>query len=369
MSTSSHEPSLTPIQRKIHIIFRIFLIILTGTAGMLFVKELLFPTYAFHFRSAVDSLANTISRPYITEFGTTFDVSATGDFTETTISITLPKGAKPLSENTKLSTRHSYLAFLTSIDTEKYTDHIITTYEIDGVHYVDRDNVLYPFLSDNIFDSYLFAQNTVIPTESATDLLARTAPKDLQGFASGTLIKSQDGVFVIDGTTKHPFQDELSVTALGYKFDNIRASTSDERALHEKARMFDTKSTHPFGTIFWARDAQRMYIYDKDQLHKIEPSVRAKEHAIIVDEASRTTFDVCTLSRNLLRPRTYSCTIPLSQTAAFPGNMYQFMIDTPHVAIDESHITFSTAPTHASLSQRITFIKKELRKYYSQRNE
>ncbi len=369
MNTPSHEPSLTPIQHKIHIAFRILLIILTGVAGMLFVKELLFPTYAFHFRSAIDSLANTISRPYITEFGTTFDVAATGDFTEATINITLPKNAEPLPQNTKLSTRHSYLAFLTSIDAEKYTDHLITTYEIDGVHYIDRDNVLYPFLSDNIFDSYFFAQNTVIPAESAVELLARTAPKDVQGFASGSLIKSQDGVFVIDGTTKHPFQDELSVTALGYKFDNVRESTGDERALHEKARMFDTSSTHPFGTIFWARDAQRMYLYDQDQLHKIEPSIRAKEHAIIVDEASRTTFNVCTLSRNLLRPRTYSCTISLSQIAPFPGNIYQFMIDTPHVAIDESHITFSTAPTHASLSQRISFIKKELRKYYSQKNE
>lgn len=361
--------TLTEDQKKIRIIFRVILGICTCIAGALFAKELLFPTYVFQFRSAIDSLANTISRPYVTEFGTTFDVATHGEFTRATVTITLPENAPALPRHTNIAVRHGYRAFFAPFSAEKYTDHLLTTYEIDGKQYLKRNGELYPFFSDTVFSSYLFAQNTTLPIESSTDLLAHVHEKEPIGFSSGSLVKSSDGVFVIDGATKHPFQDELSLTALGYQFVNILPSTNDERALHEKSRMFTMSSDHPFGTIFFARDADRMYIYDRDELHKIETDITAKNHAIITDELSRTTFDVCTLSRRILKSRTYSCTIPLSSVQEFSGNVYQFVIDAPQVQIEESHISLSTTPSHASFSQRITMIKNELRKYYQTKNE
>ncbi|MFA5985734.1 MAG: hypothetical protein WC819_00115 [Parcubacteria group bacterium] len=363
MQPSQSQISLTKKQTLTLYAFRIGLFCMLLLIGGYFAKEMIFPTYVFDFRSAVDSLANTISRPYITEFGTTFDLTASGEFTTAHITITLPDDAPRLPKKTILSLRHSYRAFLAPVGATKYIDHLVTTYEIDGTYYSSTDKKLYPLLSQNVFDSYLFAQNTAIPASSAVDLLA-TVSQEKKGFASGTLVKSNDGIFVIDGDTKHPIQDEFVFSALGYNFANVRSSTNEERGLHKKARLFDLSSTHPFGTIFYARDADRTYIYDHDQLNKIEPTVRAKENAIIVDELSRTAFDTCILSPALLRKNTYTCTIPFEQTTSFPGNIYQFMIDVPHVTIEKSRITLSTAPTHTSLEQRLTSIKKELSKSY-----
>jgi hypothetical protein len=363
MQQHTSRISLTKKQTLALYAFRIGLSCALVLVGAYFAKEMLFPTYVFDFRSAVDSLANTISRPYITEFGTTFDLVASGEFTVAHVTITLPDDAPRLPKKTVLSLRHSYRAFLTPFGTTKYTDHLVTTYEIDGTYYLSNNKKLYPFLSQNVFNSYLFAQNTAIPASSATDLLSTVSPEK-KGFASGTLVKSNDGIFVIDGDTKHPIQDEFVFSALGYNFANVQSSTNEERNLHKKARLFDLSSTHPFGTIFYARDADRTYIYDHDNLNKIEPTIGTKENAIIVDERSRTTFDTCILSPVFLHKNTYTCTIPLDQTTSFPGNIYQFMIDVPHVIIKKSHITLSTAPTYTSLEQRITSIKKELSKSY-----
>jgi hypothetical protein len=188
----------------------------------------------------------------------------------------------------------------------------------------------------------------------------------LAGFRSGTLISSPEGIFVVDGETKHPFQDELVFQALGYDFDDVRKASSEERSVHKKARMMTIDSVHPFGTIFYTRDGERTYLYDQDQLHKITPSAVAQNNAIIVDERSRETTASCVLKRKPFSTRTYSCTIPLDTINTFSGNIFRFVITSPSIEISRSHITLSTSRTHDSLLKRITAIKKELSQYYGQ---
>ncbi len=359
---------LTQKQESLRLAFRIILIICMIVGGYLFVKELIFPTYSFKYRSAIDSLANTISRPYVTERGTAFDVSASGEFTHATVTFTLPKDAAPLSQNTTISLRKSYSAFFAPMGTEQYTNQI-NTYEYTDHYFVKENDTLIPLFSKNVFDSYLFKVHTILPDNNS--LIANTSnTKDIyKGFASSTLIKSADGIFVVDGETKRPIQDEFVFSAFGYNYDNVRDTTSEELNLHKKARLFDLKSTHPFGTLFYAEDAKRLYIYDQNQLHKIEATAQTRQHAITVQELSRDTYDTCTVTRKLLMQNTYTCKIPLTKIATFYGNTFQFVIDVPQVDITSSHITLSTAPTNQSFSQRVTSIKKELYKYYIDPNE
>ena len=365
---SQHALLLTQKQRNLRLIFRIALISCMIIGGYFFSKELIFPTYSYKYRSAINSLANTISRPYITEHGTAFDISASGEFTHTTVTFTLPKDAALLPHNTTISLRKSYSAFLAPINTARYTNQL-ETYEYNDHYFIKENDKLISLFSKNVFDSYLFKTHAILPDND--NLIANTSnvKNIFKGFASGTLIKSADGIFVIDGETKRPIQDEFVFSAFGYNYDNVLESTSEERGLHEKARMFDQRSTHPYGTLFYAEDAKRLYIYDQDRLHKIEPTAQARQYAILVDELSRDTYETCTLTRKLFFRDTYTCQIPLMKIASFPGNTFQFVIDAPQVDITTSHITLSTAPTNRSFSQRVASIKKELRKYYIDPNE
>lgn len=365
MKTRGHYIILTKKRRRIHNTVRAALIISFIFCGALFVRELIFPTHVFNFKASIDSLANTISRPYISEHGTGFDIATHGDFTHATITFTLPKDAPELPNDTQIIARKSYGAFLSHLSTQKYTAHTTQTIEIDDQTFIQENDVFHPIISKNAFDSYLFNKNTIL-TEDELSTMSYTLTDDTKGFAPATLIASKEGIFVTDGTTKHPFQDELVFTALGYNFDNVIKSTSEERSMHKKARMMDIKSTHPFGTIFFAQETGNMYIYDNDQIHKVNRTVTAKKHAIITDERSRSTFASCTITKKPLSARTYTCTMPLAIIESFPGNMYQFIITTPDVAIEHSRITLSKAPTEKSFSLRVQELKKELSKIYMQ---
>jgi hypothetical protein len=356
----------TPQQKKFHMIFRLVLSLIVIFCALAFAHELVYPTYRFYFRSSIDSLANTISRPYVTAHGTGIDIGTSGDFSKAHITITLPADDPRLPENASVLMRRSYRAFFAPLATDRYSAHITKRYEHDDTHFIVKDDVLYPIISENAARSYLFGTVTDISSQDIMQL-PYAKSEEFYGFAPATLIASRDGIFVTEDNTKHPIQDENTFSALGYDYDNVIETTSRERNVHKKARMITVESTHPFGTLFYARDAQRMYIYDDHALHKIDPTVAAKRHAIAVDERSRTTFDSCKLTRSLFDKQTYSCVIKIENTAQFTGNTYQFTIaDMPGIDIERAIITLSTQQTSDSLSHRIEELKQSLRNLYTQ---
>jgi hypothetical protein len=349
----------------IHTILRSMLGLIFILACIVFIKELLFPSHRFNFLAHIDSLANTISRTYVTPHGTGFDIATYGDFTHATISFSLDDAAAPLPNNTQVLAARSYKTFLSPVSTEKYTSHQTETIETEDAHYLKEDDILYPLLSENIFSSYLFNQNTIISQQDLSTLELNIS-EETRGFAPATLISSRDGIYVTNNNEKHPFQDEISLLALGYDFENVRSATSDERGLHKNARMFTIGSEHPFGTIFYAQDTDRMYIYDDHKLHKITSTPTAKKYAILASENSRSIFSSCTLKRNILFKKKYSCTMSLDQIKGFPGNLYQFHVTLPGVDIAKSRIILTKDVTKRSLELRLQELKKEFFKQYTQ---
>lgn len=335
--------------------------------SIVLIQSFLYPKYHFNFLSHIDSLANTISRPFMTKEGTSFDIAANGNFTTAHLSITLAKDAPPLTESTVLA-YHSYSAFLAPISDTKYTEHLTQIFNCEDAYYIssEENQNPTPLVSTNAAESHFFSTQTMLSADDPLCAPLKENSSAFAGFRSGTLISSPEGIFVVDGDTKHPFQDELVFQALGYDFDDVRKTSSEERSVHKKARMMTIDSAHPFGTIFYARDGERTYLYDHDLLHKIAPSAVAQNNAIVVDERSREITASCVLKRNFFSTRTYSCTIPLDTINTFPGNIFRFVINSPSVEISQSHITLSTSRTHDSLQKRITAIKKELSQYYGQ---
>ncbi|PID55413.1 hypothetical protein CSB45_16165, partial [candidate division KSB3 bacterium] len=113
--------------------------------GMTTFMRLFLPmTEYFSFDAQIHSLANTISRPYITARGTGFDIRTDGLFDKITLVITLPPDDKPLAKDTTVTAQKSYAAFLSPIGTEKYTAHETTTIDVDEKeYYLQKDDTLY----------------------------------------------------------------------------------------------------------------------------------------------------------------------------------------------------------------------------------
>ncbi len=342
-------------QKKSYFFIRLVLFCLFIIISALFIKEVIFPTQVFQFKDSINSLANTISRPYESNTGTSFHVSSQGESNYTELTITLPKDSPNLPHNTTLLIKKSYLAFLSPINTKKHTDYIVKTYEIKDTQYIKNQDNLYQFVSKNAFDSYLFKDNAVLSsvvTEQLTNKL-----DELTGFAPATLISSKDSIYVTDGNTKHPIQDEQSFLALGYNFDNVIDTNSEERSMHKNAKLFTTASTHPFGTLFYATDSKKIFMFDNDLLNKLPVTALAKQHAIIAEEASRTTTVSCILKKTIF-PRQYKCKTSLDAISIFHGNTYQFTLkDAPNTQINNSQIKLFTTLNSKSLQNRINSIK------------
>ncbi len=339
------------------LLFGVFFIVFT-----LFIKEVIFPTQTFQFKSSINSLANTISVPYESEDGTSFHVFAQGESNYAELIITLPKDSPNLPHDTTLLIKKSYLAFLSPINTKKYTDHIVKTYETDDAQYIKKQDKLHKFISKNAFDSYLFKDNVVLPDIKTEPL---TVSNDIAGFAPASLISSKDSVYVIDGDTKHPFQDERAFLALGYNFENVISTNSEERSLHKKAKLFTTASTHPSGTLFYTTDSEKIYIFDNNLLNKLPLTSQAKQHAIPVEDISRITTESCILKKTIF-PRQYKCKTPLDTIAKFHGNTYQFTLkDAPNTQIDHSKIKLFTTVNKKSLKNRIESIKRKIDTNYN----
>ena len=354
---------LNKSERKTYTILRLFLIAGFLVGGTLFAKELFFPTQVFQFKNSINSLANTISRPYESSKGTSFHIMTQGESNYVKFTIKLPKDSPKLPDGTILTIKKSYLAFLSPINKEKYTDHIVKTYETPDAEYLENQNGLHKFANRNAFNSYLFKDNTnlqSIPTEQLSNI-----SDELIGFTPATLISSKDSIYIIDQNKKHPFQDERSFLTLGYNFDNVIKTTTEERSMYKKAKLFTTTSTHPFGTLFYATDSENIFMFDNNLLNKLPTTALAKQHAIITQEASRITEASCALKKTLF-PRQYKCKTSIDTINAFHGNTYQFTLkDAPNTQIESSKIKLFTTPSKKSLKNRFDSIKRKLDTNYN----
>jgi hypothetical protein len=302
--------SLTQPERRIYIMLRIVLFAGLLCAGLFFIKELLLPTYIFRFNAAIDSLANTITRPVLDEQNAMFSAVLTKNVerVEVTISTT-----DALPHNTTLSLRKSYAAFLAPLGEESATTE-----------------------------------------EHATLGLP---------FPNNSLLKSSSGVFIIDDGALRAFDTEEAFLASGYDFDNIHESTSDERGAYSKGKIFSLTSEHPTDTLFYATDTKRSFRFvDGTLLHTVDADENV---AITVQEASRSTQAICTLRKKILPRNTYTCTLDLLPILHFDGKRYVFTLNNqPHTQITHITTAFFTRPTVHNIYTRLAEIKALLAKQY-----
>lgn len=353
---------LTEQQNKLYRKLQIILYSLVVIGMIYFAKELLFPTQVFNYFKNSNSLANTVTKPYPSKLGTTFDVSTFGEFDKAEIVIKLDNQATDLPEKTQLKIRKSYGVFLSPISEESLQDEEITTYQIEDKFYLLKDGKLCPFVSEQAFDSYKNKKHFV----NGDPKLFEEFPKsnEIIGFADGSLIAVEDdGVYTIEESKRHAIDGEFTLRAFGFTQQNnyITYVNREELTVHKKASMFTIQDKHPNGTLFYTTDTNEYFLIKDGKLYEIENPKSDKK--IEVSEASRETFAECTLTKKF--GSKYSCKIDLSNVSNFNGNFYEFsVVDVPELNPKNIKIKFSQKTTKQNLYDRINEIKKGLLTQY-----
>ena len=355
---------LTKKQSSLYKKLRIILFLFATLGLIYFAKELRFPTYIFNYFKNSNSLANTVTKPYLTNKGTTFDVSAFGEFDKAKVIIKLDSQAEKLPEKTQLKIRKSYNAFLSPISQDSSTFPEITTYQIEGNYYLLKDDSLYSFISEEAFQSYKNKSHTADGNSKLLEKYPKS--KEKIGFADGSLIAvKDDGAYVIENGKRHAIDGTLTQRAFGFdRADDTIYETyvnREELNVHKKASMFNMQDKHPNGTLFYATDTDKYYLYQNDTLYEIEkPDAKL---IIPVNNASREIFADCILNKGLTLK--YTCTIDLENISEFEGNFYEFsVIDIPELNTKSIKIKLSQKTTRQNFYDRINEVKKGLTTQY-----
>ncbi len=353
---------LTEQQNSLYKKLRIILYAITAIGLLYFTKELIFPTHVFNYYKNSNSLANTVTKPYPTKSGTTFDVSTFGEFDKAKVIIKLNNQAENLPEKTQLKIRKSYNSFLSSISETPPESQEITTYQIEGKFYLLEDGKLRPFVSEKAFDSYKNKKHIV----NGDIKIFEEFPKSNKqiGFADGSLLAVEDdGVYVIEDGKRHAIDGEFTLRAFGFtKQENyITYVNREELTIHKKAGMFTLQDKHPNDTLFHATDTDKYFLYKNNNLYKIENP--KSERYIQASESSRETFAECTLQKGIFSK--YVCTIDLDKISNFEGNFYEFsVIDVPELDAKSIKLKFSQKTTKQNLYDRINEVKEGLTTQY-----
>lgn len=349
--------SLPPEQHTLYAVARIVILLLfLGGIGY-FLYTLFFPSAHLSYNSAIDSLANTIKKPLYnaTTNITSFDAAALGMYDRAEVVI---HSQEDLSGE-KILIRKSYAAFLAPIiDAQSIAQPI--PYTIDGAHYLADDGTLFPLVSKNAAESYV-AQDTPI-TEMIDLSEATPISREVRGFSSGSLLSSQSGIYVIDGIKKHAIDDETTFLALGYDFDSVVKTDSEERSAHESGKIYTIAATHPANTYFATSDVNTFYHFDGVALRAVR-SQNLIHPAIAVELADRSESAECVLSRSFFSSDRYTCAVPLENISDNHGNIYRFDVGgTP--ALERISVSLAASPERATIDRRITEVKKALKENF-----
>ena len=201
-----------------------------------------------------------------------------------------------------------------------------TLFLIDGIYYQMKNQVLNPFVSEKAYLSR-YEKNQAL--EKGKEFLKNYASsKDAIGFADGTLLSFDIGVFVVVSGKVVPFNNPLTFLAFGYNWDDIVPANEEEIGLYGRDKLFSSDRPHPDGTVFFAEDSGKYYLINSEQKYEIKGAEilrkYLKKNPIIVQEKSLDFQNYCQLKKSWWPFNSCQCSTSIKNLAEFFGNNYQF---------------------------------------------
>lgn len=151
--------------------------------------------------------------------------------------------------------------------------------------------------------------------------------ENLENKEENSLVSVDDSVFIIGNKKKTPIDSTVTFESLGYSWSNLYLNNADLSS-YEKQKLADLNAAHPDGTILKTSEKSNYYfIENATKKRVINPPIESIKNPIIVEEKSLITKEFCTLEKNILFKRRYSCVANLSQLDQLIGKDYRFTLN------------------------------------------
>lgn len=260
----------------------------------------------------------------------TLDVETLKRYAKGTVQITLDD-TTDTAVQLFISVRRGYKAFFfpKNLSGEQYNDTVSADriVRIGEKYYALSENALTPFISEQALRSQY--PNLPIEEESESFFENRTVQEPPIGFKNGSLLASEDTVFIVENTNAYPIANVPTFESFGLKWENIIQANSEEIGMYKKGHQFTVLDPHVEGTLFSVED-QLWKVHNYSMLPESREDIAPEiiSSAISVNPKSATQTVTCTakIKENLFGEKRASCTVNIELLNDLPGNDYLFEI-------------------------------------------
>lgn len=238
-----------------------------------------------------------------------------------------------------------------------------TLFLIDGTYYQIKNQMLFPFISEK---AYLSRYEKDLALEKGENFSKNYAiSEEVIGFADGTLLSFDIGVFVVVFGKVMPFNNPITFLSFGYKWEDILPAGEEEIGLYQRDKLFSINRPHPDGTIFFASDTGKYYLVSGGQKYEIRGANILKSYLkkspIEVQEKSLDFLGSCALAKKIWPLRSYQCAAVLENIKQFSGNNYQFeMQKSSGISLSEARVRFFRNLNWENMRDVLSEIKHKL---------
>ncbi len=200
-----------------------------------------------------------------------------------------------------------------------------TLFLVDEAYYQTKNQTLLPFVSE---EAYLSRYEKKQALEKDAGFIKNYAISEENiGFADGTLLSFDTGVFVVVSGKVVPFNNPLTFLSFGYKWEDILPANEEEIGLYQRDKLFSMERPHPDGTIFFASDTGKYFLVSGGQKYEIKGANILKSYLkksqIEVRGKSLDFQNSCALKKSWWLLNSYLCSASIKNLKEIPGNNYQ----------------------------------------------
>jgi len=232
---------------------------------------------------------------------------------------------------------------------------------------VSGENLLTPFVSEQ---ALLSRHIPILVEEETKDFLEnRTIAESPIGFRNGSLLASDNTVFVVEHENIYPIANVPTFESFGFHWDNIINANSEEIGMYKKGHQFTVLDSHVEGTLF-SIENQLWKVVDHTLFPVLQKELGFDAASLAITAQSenftRTVSCVAIGRKNIFGEQTASCTVDLSPLNDLPGNEYLLEIspistqpETQNaIHIDRASITLFQDISWSNLRQALSQIKQ-----------
>lgn len=195
---------------------------------------------------------------------------------------------------------------------------------------------------------------------------------DFKNVSFAKFLSTKESVYLASGNRVWPIADAITFESMGWNWDDVAPSNSEEIGSFEKQKIFTLRSPHPDGTVFSDRETGKYYLIENGEKRLVKNQANLvslmKTSPVIAEEKGLTAISSCTMESSWKFLRKYRCLVPIREMQNLLGNDYEFRANFGQdVDIRNLEITFKKSFNFENLKSSLATLKNRFKvNYYGQ---